>query len=60
MNSVTTLMTSRNTEGPYPGDWGRAETYAHDILGDLLNYAEGWTDWNAFLDEKGGLVNAFC
>ena len=25
-----------------------------DILGDLLNYAEGWTDWNAYLDETGG------
>ena len=42
------------SKGPYPGDWTRAETYAHDILGDLNNYAEGWTDWNAFLDEKGG------
>ena len=35
------------SKGPYPGDWGRAETYAHDILGDLNNFAEGWTDWNA-------------
>lgn len=41
-------------KGPYPGDWGRAETYAHDILGDLLSFAEGWTDWNAYLDESGG------
>ena len=34
--------------------WARAETYAHDICGDLLNWAVGWVDWNAFLDVKGG------
>ena len=42
------------SQGPYLGDWKRAETYAHDILGDLNSFAVGWTDWNAFLDLKGG------
>jgi len=42
------------SQGPRIGDWGRAETYAHDIMGDLANWAVGWTDWNAFLDLSGG------
>ena len=42
------------SKGVYPGDWTRAETYAHDILGDLNHWAEGWTDWNAFLGADGG------
>lgn len=35
-------------------DWGRAERYAHDIIGDLNHWAVGWTDWNIALDERGG------
>lgn len=35
-------------------DWGRAERYAHDIVGDLNHWAVGWTDWNIALDERGG------
>jgi glucosylceramidase len=42
------------SQGPRLGDWARAETYAHDIAGDLNNFAIGWTDWNAFLDLQGG------
>lgn len=42
------------SKGVNPGDWGRAETYAHDILGDLNHWAEGWTDWNAWLGADGG------
>jgi glucosylceramidase len=30
------------------------QTYAQDILGDLNNFAVGWTDWNIVLDMKGG------
>ena len=33
---------------------GARGTYAHDICGDLPNWAVGWVDWNAFLDVKGG------
>ena len=42
------------SQGPRIGDFTRGETYAHDILGDLNNWAVGWTDWNAFLDLSGG------
>lgn len=30
------------------------ERYAHDIIGDLNNWANAWVDWNMFLDEDGG------
>ena len=42
------------SQGPYLGSFARGETYAHDILQDLNHWAEGWTDWNALLDMKGG------
>eukprot|EP01050_Picozoa_sp_SAG11_P006422 SAG11_NODE_496_length_8931_cov_2.956015_9_plen_555_part_00 len=29
--------------------WARAESYAHDILGDLSAGAHGWIDWNMAL-----------
>ncbi|MGE5557811.1 MAG: glycoside hydrolase family 30 protein [Bacillota bacterium] len=34
--------------------WAAAERYAHDIIGDLLNWTTGWVDWNMILDEQGG------
>jgi O-glycosyl hydrolase len=34
--------------------WSRAETYVHDILGDLNAWSRGWTDWNILLDQQGG------
>ncbi|CAE8692070.1 unnamed protein product [Polarella glacialis] len=40
--------------GPRPGDWGYGYAYSHDILWQLRNGAAGWTDWNLFLDAKGG------
>lgn len=40
--------------GPSLGDWGRGETYGHDILQDLLAGANGWVDWNLILDGRGG------
>lgn len=30
------------------------ERYAHDIIGDLNNWANAWVDWNMFLNEDGG------
>ncbi|XP_054153718.1 lysosomal acid glucosylceramidase-like [Oppia nitens] len=36
------------------GDWGRAETYAYDIITDLQHYTSGWIDWNLALDTTGG------
>jgi O-glycosyl hydrolase len=48
-----------NTEGcSCPGiwlnNWLRAERLGHDILYDLMNYAQGWIDWNLLLDDAGG------
>lgn len=36
------------------GEWQWGETYGTSILRDLENGAEGWTDWNILLDERGG------
>jgi glucosylceramidase len=34
--------------------WPNAERYGSAIINDLNHGAEGWTDWNMLLDEKGG------
>lgn len=34
-------------------EW-EGELYAHDIIGDLNNWANAWVDWNMFLNEDGG------
>ncbi|EQC37140.1 hypothetical protein SDRG_05367 [Saprolegnia diclina VS20] len=34
--------------------WFRGQRYAHDILGNLNNWAVGWVDWNLMLDHTGG------
>ncbi|WEK55057.1 MAG: glycoside hydrolase family 30 protein [Candidatus Cohnella colombiensis] len=36
------------------GSWRSGERYAHDIIGNLNNWMNGWTDWNIVLDEQGG------
>jgi glucosylceramidase len=43
-------------------DWQGGETYAKSMINDFNNGAEGWTDWNVLLDEKGGPnhVQNFC
>ena len=45
-----------NCDGPKYGaeGWSRAETYVHDILGDLNAFSRGWTDWNILLNQRGG------
>ncbi|EQC37141.1 hypothetical protein SDRG_05368 [Saprolegnia diclina VS20] len=45
-----------NCPGVASGDdaWARGMRYAHDILGDLNNWAAGWVDWNLILDHEGG------
>jgi glucosylceramidase len=30
------------------------QVYAHDIIGDLNHWTEGWVDWNMVLDKDGG------
>ena len=43
-------------------DWQWGELYAKSMVHDFNNGAEGWTDWNVLLDEKGGPnhVQNFC
>jgi glucosylceramidase len=40
--------------GPKYGDWGQAERGIHDLIGDVNNWASGWTEWNLVCDERGG------
>lgn len=51
-----------NCPGAQPTNWGRGESYGIDIIGDLNNWAEGWTDWNILLNTQGGPnhVNNLC
>lgn len=43
-------------------DWKWAESYARSMIHDFNNWAQGWTDWNVLLDERGGPnhVGNFC
>jgi glucosylceramidase len=56
------LATEACTCPPNPTDWTKGEKYAYDIIGDLNNWAIGWTDWNLILDKQGGPnhLNNFC
>ena len=40
----------------------QAESYAHDLIGNLNAGMDTWFDWNLYLDEKGGPnhVGNFC
>lgn len=47
------------TEGCEPGyvdnpPWEHGEHYAHEMIGNLNNYMNGFIDWNLFLDANGG------
>lgn len=42
------------SRGPKLGDWGRAESYASDIIEDLNRHTSAWIDWNMVLDLEGG------
>jgi glucosylceramidase len=43
-------------------NYNTATRYAHDIIGDLANGAEGWVDWNMVLNQQGGPnhLNNWC
>src|ERR1039458_2697475 len=47
---------------PFRSDWQWGELYAKSMIHDFNNGAEGWTDWNVLLDERGGPnhVQNFC
>ncbi len=44
------------------GSWKLGETYGRSMINDFNNGTVAWTDWNVFLDEKGGPnhVGNFC
>ena len=54
----THLLFTEGCNGPFDfsqiNDWQWGETYAKSMIHDFNNGAEGWTDWNVLLDEKGG------
>ena len=59
------LLTEAAVEGFDPArlqSFANAERYGSALINDFNNGAEGWTDWNILLDEKGGPnhVGNFC
>jgi len=62
----THLLFTEGCNGPFDyneiNDWQWGELYAKSMIHDFNNSAEGWTDWNVLLDEKGGPnhVQNFC
>ncbi len=62
----THLLFTEGCNGPFDSskinDWQWGELYAKSMIHDFNNGAEGWTDWNVLLDEKGGPnhVQNFC
>ncbi|MGO8839223.1 MAG: glycoside hydrolase family 30 protein [Limisphaerales bacterium] len=62
----THLLFTEGCNGPFDlskiNDWQWGELYAKSMIHDFNNGAEGWTDWNVLLDEKGGPnhVQNFC
>ncbi len=54
----THLLFTEGCNGPFDAakinDWKWGEIYAQSMVNDFNNGAEGWTDWNVLLDEKGG------
>ena len=59
------LLTEATVEGFDPArlqSFANAERYGASLINDFNQGAEGWTDWNILLDEKGGPnhVGNFC
>jgi len=59
------LLTEATVEGFDPArmqSFANAERYGTALINDFNNGAEGWTDWNILLDERGGPnhVGNFC
>ena len=44
------------------GSWEHGEGYAHEMIGDIRNWVNGYIDWNIVLDQRGGPnhVGNFC
>jgi glucosylceramidase len=54
--------TPANFDSTGYGRWSLGEAYGRSMIHDFNSGAEGWTDWNILLDEKGGPnhVGNFC
>jgi glucosylceramidase len=46
--------TPANFDSTGYGRWTLGEAYGRSMIHDFNSGAEGWTDWNILLDEKGG------
>lgn len=58
---VATEATEMREPNPYGYEhpnWEYGEHYAHDIIGDMNNWANGWIDWNLALDIHSGPSHA--
>ena len=36
------------------GQYDRGARYAHQVIGDMNHFCEGWIDWSLVLDQTGG------
>src|SRR2546426_1383928 len=54
--------TPANFDSTAYGRWSLGEAYGRSMINDFNSGAEGWTDWNILLDERGGPnhVGNFC
>lgn len=59
---VFTEGTPANFDSTAYGRWSLGEAYGKSMIYDFNSGAEGWTDWNILLDERGGPnhVGNFC
>lgn len=48
------IISSEQCKGKSDIIYNSGEKYAHDIIGNLNNWANAWVDWNMVLDEDGG------
>jgi glucosylceramidase len=48
--------------GKAMGSWEHGEGYAHEMIGDIRHWVNGYIDWNIVLDQRGGPnhVGNFC
>jgi glucosylceramidase len=51
---IFTEGTPANFDSTAYGRWSLGEAYGRSMIHDFNSGAEGWTDWNILLDERGG------
>ncbi len=59
---IFTEGTPANFDSTAYARWSLGEAYGKSMINDFNSGAEGWTDWNILLDERGGPnhVGNFC